>query len=119
MHGLWGTAISSSGFPQTLSVNGAVTFFPGIGKHQKILLNANATSSTVDTALYPAIIDQEMTIHWIQGAGGAHTYAWPAICKFAAATAPVPSVTAGFDDNVTFEWNGTNWIEIARATGVH
>jgi hypothetical protein len=110
---------NQSFWPQPLAVNGAVTFYPGLGQYQVITLTANATSSSVDTAIFPAAIGQTMTICWIQGAGGAHTYAWPANCKFAAGTAPVASAIAGYEDNVTFHWNGTNWIETARSIGVH
>lgn len=118
-NGQWGAAGTVSFYAQSLSSNGAVTFFPGIGKHQSMTLTANATSSSIDTANYPAARGAEMTISWIQGAGGSHTYAWPANCKFAGGAAPVASTTAGYEDNVTFRYDGTNWLELSRSVGVH
>lgn len=109
------SASISSVSAQTLGTNGAVTLNVSVGDIQQVTLNANATSSSITNGAPGQVI----TIDWIQGAGGSHTYAWPTNCKFAAGSSPAASTSAGVHDQVTFRFDGTNWYEIARAIGVH
>lgn len=102
---------------RTLSGDDAVTFDGSTGGFCPITLNANATSSSIAN-VPPSGFSGRLTIEWIQGAGGSHTYVWPTNCKFAGETAPTPSTTAGLRDSVTFRYDGTNWIEVGRAVGV-
>jgi hypothetical protein len=94
---------------QTLNANGAVTINANLGDIAAITLNANATSSSISNGQ----TGQVLTVEWIQGTGN-NTYVWPAACKFAGAT-PLPSTVAGSVDSVTFEYNGTVWVETSRA----
>lgn len=100
---------------QTLGSNGAVTFNASTGEMFVETLNANATSSQLTSV---AGTGEVVTISWIQGAAAPFTYAWPANCKFAGGSAPAASTIAGYEDNVTFRYDGANWLEIARAVGV-
>lgn len=99
---------------QTLSGNGAVTIDASTGGWQIVNLAANATSSTITGAATGQVI----TLSWIQDATGSRTYAWPSNCKFAGGAAPTASTTASYRDNVTFRYDGTNWIEIARSVAI-
>ena len=114
---LTGTAEGAvlSGMNVQSSSGGTVTFDVSFGNIQPVTITGNVTSSSIAN---PSA-GQVVTIAWVQGAGGSHTYAWPANCKFAAGTAPAASTTAGYTDSVTFYYNGTNWIETSRAVGVH
>jgi hypothetical protein len=98
---------------QTLASNGAVTIDAASGSKARILLQANATSSTISNAT----LNELLTITWIQDATGGRTYAWPTNCKFASATAPADT-TASKRSSVTFEYDGTNWNEVSRAVVV-
>lgn len=97
------------------SGSGTAAFSATFGNLQPFTLTGNVTASSITSAS----AGQQVTIIWIQGAGGSHTYAWPANCKFTGGAAPTPSTTAGYQDSVTFWYDGTNWQEISRAVGVH
>ena len=99
---------------QTLASNGAVTISASNGNVQAVTLAANASSS----AITGAVTGREITIQWIQDGTGSRTYVWPPNCKFAGGAAPSASTTAGWTDSVTFIFNGTNWLEKARATAI-
>jgi hypothetical protein len=99
---------------QTLAANGAVTIDASSGNYQQVTLQANATSSTISNAT----AGEHMTVAWIQDATGSRTYAWPSNCKFVGGVAPTASTTAAYRDSVTFIYDGTNWLETARAVGV-
>lgn len=114
-NGGYGVSTSRGVATQTLAANGAVTIDATKGDTAAVTLNANATATTINNG----VPGQTLTVEWIQGAGGAHTYAWPANCKFAAGAAPAASVTAGYTDSVTFRFDGTNWKELNRSVGVH
>jgi hypothetical protein len=98
---------------QTLSSNGAVTLNANLGDVQAVTLQANATSSSITN---PST-GQRMTIRWIQDATGGRTVSWPTNCKFAGGSAP-SSTTASKATSATFEYDGTNWIEVCRAVAV-
>lgn len=98
---------------QTLAANGAVTMSASTADIHPITLNANATSSSITGATS----GQRLTIRWIQDATGGRTYVWPTNCKFAGGVAP-SDTTAGTRTSVTFEYDGTNWIEASRAVAV-
>ena len=99
---------------QTLTVSGAVTFSAAAGNVQAVTLSANAASS----AITGAVTGRELTIQWVQDGAGSRTYVWPTNCKFVGGTYPSASTTAGYTDSVTFIYNGTNWLEKARALAV-
>jgi hypothetical protein len=89
-----------------------VTIDANTGRMQQVTLNANATSSSIVNAT----TGQVLTIEWVQDATGGRTYAWPANCKFAGA-APADT-TLNKRSSVSFWYDGTNWIEFARAVVV-
>lgn len=96
----------------TLSSNGAATFYSTIGDH-KYVLQANATSSTISGGT----TGQLLTLIWQQDSTGGRTYAWPTNCRFAGGSAP-SNTTASTRTSVTFEFDGTNWLELSRSVGV-
>ena len=85
------------------------------GDIHAVTLEAEASTVTI---VEPVQAGQVITIEWIQGGAGGHTYTWPANCKFAGAAVPPPDLTAGRRDSVTFRYDGTNWLEVSRALGV-
>jgi hypothetical protein len=97
---------------QSLAADGVVTVDASTGNTQIITLSANATSLSITN---PSL-GQILTLQWIQDAAGGHTYNWPAVCKFGPDGTPTVTTTANARDSVTFVYNGTNWIEVARAT---
>lgn len=99
---------------QTLASAGAVTFDSASG-NQIVVLNANATSSTISNA----INGTEMDITWQQDATGGRTYAWPTKCKFAGGTAP-SDTTASTRTTVRFRYQSfyDRWHEVSRAVAV-
>lgn len=100
---------------QTLASNGAVSANLFTSNKHRILLQANATSTTLTNSTnFPGA---EMTISWRQDATGGRTYVWPTICKFAGGSAP-SDTTASKTTSATFQFDGTNWYEISRATAV-
>jgi hypothetical protein len=106
-------AIAHAVNAQTLASSGAVTLNANLGDVQSVTLQANATSSSITN---PSI-GQRMTIRWIQDATGGRTVSWPTNCKFAGGSAP-SSTTASKATSATFEYDGTNWIEVCRAVAV-
>lgn len=79
-----------------------------------IVLTANVTGSTIINGVF----GQQVTVQFVQGAGGSHTVSWPT-AKYAAGTAPTTSTTAGYTDSVTYTYDGANWQETARSIGNH
>jgi hypothetical protein len=104
--------------PQTLAANGAVTIDAAKGEFHKILLNANATSTTISNPSF----GQKLTIEWKQDGTGSRTVVWPTNCVFAGGAAPTTSTVANYRDIVSFicEWNGTtySWVETSRSIAV-
>lgn len=100
---------------QTLASSGAVAMDAGQGNGQRVLLQANATSSTIANATDT----QELVVTWIQDATGGRTYAWPTNCKFAGGLAP-SDTTANMRTTVRFKYDSatSNWYETARAVAV-
>lgn len=98
----------------SLTSTGALTLDAATGNVQVVTLTANATSSTIANP-NPG---QVLTVQWLQGAGGSHTYAWPSSCKFAGGAAPSASTTAGYTDAVSFCYDGAAWKEISRALAI-
>lgn len=123
----WGTTLNtaltqldtigaSNGYhTQTLAAGGAVTIDASTGRFQNILLQANATSSSVTNAS----VGQLLTVQWTQDATGSRTYVWPTNFKFAGGAAPTASTLANYSDSVTVEYDGTNWREVSRSAAVH
>ena len=93
---------------QTLASNGAVTIETGAGIAE-ITLNANATSSAVQTG--ELFAGQQLVISWIQGAAGNHTYVWPTICQFIGGSTPPNLLAPGQIDTATFVYDGTHLIQ--------
>jgi len=104
----WATGLST----QTLLSNGAVTIDASTGNTQLITLQANATSSSITN---PSL-GQVLTIQWKQDGSGGRTYVWPTSCLFTGSSTPSNVVTASGSDSATFFYNGTNWIELSRAS---
>ena len=98
--------------PQTLSSNGSVSFNAQMGDH-RCTLQANATSSIISGAS----TGQLLTVTWQQDGAGGRTYSWPANCRFAGGTAP-SDTTASTRTTVSFEYDGSNWLELSRAVAV-
>lgn len=97
---------------QTLASNGSVTFNAQMGDH-RCTLQANATTSLISNSSTGQLI----TITWLQDGVGGRTYSWPAACKFAGGTAP-STTTANTRTTVTFEYDGSSWLELSRAVAV-
>lgn len=93
---------------------GAVALDASAGSLQIVSLTANASSSTI---LNP-VAGQVLTVQWIQGLGGSHSYVWPTACKFAGGAAPSASTTVGYTDAVTFAFDGAVWKEQGRAVAI-
>ena len=91
---------------QALNSDGPVTIQAGTGIAE-ITLNANATSCTVSN-LYAG---QQLTISWIQGGAGGHTYVWPPGCLFAGGSTPANITAPGQVDTATFLYDGTNLVQ--------
>lgn len=101
---------------QSLGSAGAVTIDASKvaqNGYQQITLAANATSSSITNPT----VGQTMTVQWIENATGGFTYAWPANTKFTGGAAPA-GTTLSTMNGVTFNYNGTNWIETSRSTSV-
>jgi hypothetical protein len=101
---------------QTLSSNGGVTVNAQSANWHLVTLQANATSTTI-TNVPASNTSVPLTIAYRQDATGGRTYAWPANCKFAAASAP-SDTTASRTTSVTFVYDGSNWVETHRAVAV-
>jgi hypothetical protein len=100
---------------QTLSDNGSVIIDASTGMTHVIALAGDATSSTITKP----VEGQQLTIIWKQDAVGDRAYAWPANCKFANGAPPDASTTVGYQDSVTFVFDGTYWLEVSRAPAIH
>lgn len=108
----WGRATSEARVAQTLAAAGAVTIDAASGNHQYVTLNASATAVTITNPTQ----GQTMLVSVYQGAAGS-AFPWPSNVKLAGAALPL-STTAGWRDNVTLTYDGTNWNETARALGI-
>lgn len=107
----WATGISA----QTLASNGAVTVDASTGNVQVVTLQADATSATI-TNPSPG---QTLTLAWQQDATGSRAYAWPPNCSFTNGAAPLAVTSASGRDVVTFYYNGSLWVEVARTSQAH
>lgn len=63
-------------------------------------------------------VGRRITVIVVQDATGSRTVTWPANVKFAGSVAPTLTTTANKTDTFTFVYDGTNWIETARALNV-
>lgn len=122
-HGMWTLPRSEYRIraTQTLAANGAVAIDSAAANQHRILLQANATSSTANNAsslVGTGVLNgQELTITWQQDATGGRTYVWPGNCRFAGGTAPADT-TLNTRTSVTFVYEGGVWCETARAVAV-
>lgn len=102
---------ASAGYhTQTLASNGAVTVDASTGQIQNVLLQANATSTSITNGQ----AGQRLTLMFQQDGSGAHTVVWPT-AKYTAATAPTVTSTANARSSVTYVYDGTVWVEQSRA----
>lgn len=105
---------------QTLATAGAVTIDAFASNQHQIILNANATSSSIGAASSLGATGmqtgQELTISWAQDATGGRTYVWPTNCRFAGGAAP-SDTTLNTRTSVTFSFEGV-WCEVSRAVAV-
>jgi hypothetical protein len=97
---------------QTLNSAGAVAI-QGVAQHAEITLNANATSSSV-TNLYPG---QLLSITWIQGSAGGHTYSWPSNVLWAGGLAPANVTGANKQETASFYYDGTYLQQTGTCAG--
>lgn len=109
-----GGALVAAAMASTLAVAGTVTFDASQANTWTVTLSANVTSSSI---INPNISGQTLTIVWLQDATGGRTYVWPTNCKFAGGVAP-SDTTVSKQTSVTLTYNGSNWMETARAVAV-
>lgn len=102
---------------QTLSSNGTVSISAYTADIHVVNLQANCTTTALNTPATETNYSQVVTIEYVQDATGGRTYVWPTNCKFAGGSAP-SDTTANKRSSVTFRYDGTNWQEIGRAVAV-
>lgn len=100
----------------TLTANWAANI--GFGHNIfRVTLGANIAMTAV-SGVTSSQVGRRLVIMLVQDATGSRTMTWPSNVKFAGATTPTLSTTAGRTDTFTFVYDGTNWIETARSIGV-
>lgn len=97
----------------THSSNGSRTLYPAQHNFHRITLAGNITNLFLDTPLQGEVL----TIMFIQDATGGRTVTWTSSVKWVG-EAPRIDPTPGARTTVTLEFDGTNWVEIARASGL-
>lgn len=97
---------------QTLTAAGAVTISAISTQVAQILLQANATSSSITNAY----VGQQLTVMWKQDATGGRTVVWPTNFIFAG-TMPAVASAANAITASSFIYDGANWNEISRSGG--
>jgi hypothetical protein len=110
------SSIKSAPLAQTLAANGAVTINAQQGDAQRVLLQANMTSSTISNP-QPG---QQMTLEVVQDAVGGRTYVLPTNIRFAGNSEGAHTSTANRKDSYTlvYDWIAGLWTEISRALNV-
>lgn len=92
---------------------GALAIDASLGSIVKVAPTGNVTPTTVTNLQ----VGQRLIIDFVSD--GSHTFAFPAVCKFAGGAAATASSTSGFRDRYEFEWDGTNLIEVCRSIAIH
>lgn len=93
---------------------GAQTLNANLGNIFQVSLTASTGAWTVSNPL----AGQIMYLSVIQtGAGGFTVGTWPTNFQWASGTAPTLATTTGHQDNFTFRYDGTNWVEHAPDGG--
>lgn len=98
----------------SIAANSALVINAAQGNLFIYTLTANVTGATI----VGGVLGQQITVEFVQGAGGSHTVSWP-VAKYAGGAAPTTSTVATYVDSVTYTYDGTNWQETARSIGVH
>lgn len=63
-------------------------------------------------------VGRRIVVSLTQDGTGSRTVTWPSNVKFAGATAPTLTTTAGRTDSFTFVYNGTNFMETSRSMNI-
>lgn len=82
------------------------------------LISATLTGPTTLTLSPGHYTGQTLTIVFTQDATGSRVITWPGNAVFNSAGSMVLSTTAGVTDLISFYYDGTNWRESYRSTGV-
>jgi hypothetical protein len=108
-----GGALFGAVATQTLAAPGGVTIDASTANLEIVILQANATSSSITNSHK----GQRLTLIWVQDSTGGRTYAWPSNCKFGGGAGP-SDTTPGKSTSATLIYDGTNWIETSRSVAV-
>jgi hypothetical protein len=78
------------------------------------IIEITLTASTGQLTVINPTLGQTIALTTKQTGAGSFTVTWPTNFRWAANTAPTLTTTSGRQDNFTFRYDGTNWVELGR-----